>query len=211
MPQLAGAADELAELRNAVVAAVRELPQRWVAIGVAGTDERIGPRACGTFAGFGVDVPVGLSADAAEFTQLPLCALITGWVRGNVRPDAGAEVRCLAADHDVDVAVDRGRRWRAEIDEAADPVGVLVIADGANTLTPSAPGGYQPDSVAVQQALDDALATGDAAALTRLPATVVGRTAFAALAGMVETPSEAVEHYRGAPYGVGYFVGVWQP
>ena len=73
-------------------------------------------------------------------------------------PTRAPRCGCTPADHDVDAALARGRRLRAEIDEAADPVGVLVVADGAHTLTPPAPGGYDPDSIAVQAALDDALA-----------------------------------------------------
>jgi hypothetical protein len=63
----------------------------------------------------------------------------------------------------------------------------------------------------VQAALDGALAAGDAAALTRLPAAIVGRVAYQVLAGLVANPRSAKELYRGAPYGVGYFAGVWQP
>jgi aromatic ring-opening dioxygenase LigB subunit len=137
--------------------------------------------------------------------------LIAGWVRGQTNHDARAEVRVYAADHDVDAAVDCGRRLRAEIDEAVDPVGVLVVADGAHTLTPSAPGGYDPDSIPGQAALDDALAAGDAAALARLPDVVVGRVAYQVLAGLVPSSRSAKELYRGAPYGVGYFAGVWNP
>ena len=41
---------------------------------------------------------------------------------------------------------------------------------------------------------------------------VVGRAAFGVLAGLAGAgPAAARELYRGAPYGVGYFVGVWQP
>jgi hypothetical protein len=117
------------------------------------------------------------------------------------------------ADHGVDAALARGRALRAEVDAVSDPVGVLVVGDGANTLTPSAPGGYDPDAIPAQAALDDALATGDAAALTRLPAGVVGRVAYQVLAGLTgpDGPSSARELYRGAPYGVGYFVGIWTP
>ena len=106
----------------------------------------------------------------------------------------------------------QGRTLRAEIDGAAEPVGVLVVADGCHTLTPPAPGGYDPASPAVQAALDDALAAGDAAALTELPAGVVGRAAFGCWPDWPgRGPAAARELYRGAPYGVGYFVGVWQP
>lgn len=214
VPELAaGAAAELADLREAVLSAAAALPARWIAVGVGRSDAVIGPRRAGTFAGYGVDVRVALSPDVDDApTELPLCALITGWVRGVVNPDAQAEVRVFAAEHDADAALARGRRLRASIDEAADPVGVLVVADGLHTLTPSAPGGHVPDSVPVQAALDDALAAGDAAALTRLPGAVIGRVAYQVLAGVVEpAPRSAKELYRGAPYGVGYFAGVWVP
>ena len=50
------------------------------------------------------------------------------------------------------------------------------------------------------------------ATLTRLPAQVRGRVAFGVLAGLAEpVPRSAKELYRAAPYGVGYFAGVWQP
>ncbi len=143
---------------------------------------------------------------------MPLCALIAGWVRGQANPSARVDVRVYGADHDVDGALALGRRLRAEIDDDADAVGVLIVADGANTLTPAAPGGYDPDSVAAQAALDDALAAGDAAALTRLPDTIGGRVAYQVLAGLAEpAPRAADEFYRGAPYGVGYYAGVWKP
>jgi hypothetical protein len=214
VPELAsGAAIELVELREAVFAAAASLPARWIAVGVGRTDSVVGPDQTGTFAGYGVDLPIALSPGSGdEPAELPLCALVAGWLRGQVNPDARAQVRVYADDHDLDTALRRGRQLRAEIDEAADPIGVLIVADGAHTLTPPAPGGYDPDAVPVQAALDDALAGGDAAALTRLPDTIVGRVAYQVLAGLIETgPRSAKELYRGAPYGVGYFVGVWQP
>jgi hypothetical protein len=203
---------ELAELREAVFTAAESLPSRWIAVGVGAADAVLGPDVTGTFAGYGVDRRVTLSPGAAEtLRELPLCALVAGWVRGQAKPEARAEVRVFAADHDVDAALARGRRLRTEIDAAVDPVGVLVVADGAHTLTPPAPGGYEPDSISTQAALDDALAAGDAAALTRLPDTVVGRVAYQVMAGLTEAPRSAKELYRGAPYGVGYFAGVWMP
>ncbi len=133
-------------------------------------------------------------------------------MRGRVNPQAHADVRVYSDDHSPDAAIDLGRRLRAEIDDADDPVGVLVVADGVHTLTPPAPGGYDPDSIPVQSALDDALARGDTAALARLPRAVVGRVAYEVLAGLAgQPPRSAKELYRGAPYGVGYFAGVWHP
>jgi hypothetical protein len=214
VPELAGAAAvELADLREAVFSAAASLPSRWVAIGVGTADAVIESRQVGTFAGYGVDVPVRLSPDAGGPPGgLPLCALITGWVRGQTKSQAHAEVRVFAAGHNVDAALDRGRRLRAEIEQARDPIGVLVVADGAHTLSAPAPGGYDPDSIPVQHALDEALAAGNAAALTTLPGVIVGRVAYQVLAGLAEpAPRSAKELYRGAPYGVGYFAGVWQP
>ncbi|RAV13266.1 hypothetical protein DQP55_10790 [Mycolicibacterium sp. GF69] len=213
IPELAGdAAAELADLRDAVFAAVVGLPPRWVAVGVGRSDVRIGADHVGTFGGYGVDLRVRLSPGAGgEPVALPLCALITGWLRGAARPEAAAEVRVYADGHGVDAALVHGRRLRAEIDEAAGEIGVLVVADGANTLSPTAPGGFDPDSIAVQAALDDALAGGDIAALTRLPDAIVGRVAYQVLAGLLENGSaSAKELYRGAPYGVGYYSGTLQ-
>jgi hypothetical protein len=207
VPELAGAAAaEVADLREAVLQAAAALPQRWIAVGVGATASRTGPDAAGTFAGFGVDVPVALSPGTHPVAHLPLCALITGWVRGQVQPAAAAQVRCYV---NGDVAVDAGRSLRAELDADSDPVGVLIVADGCHTLTPSAPGGYEPADVAVQNDLDDALAGGNPTALAQLPAAVVGRAAFGVLAGLEPAPRTATELYRGAPYGVGYFAGVW--
>ncbi|MGE2725237.1 hypothetical protein [Mycolicibacterium pulveris] len=214
VPELAaGAAAELAELRQAALTAAGALPARWVAVGVDRADGVVAPDRRGTFAGYGVDVRVALGpAVDAEPAWLPLCALVTGWLRGQVNPDARVEVRVYADTHDADTALGAGRALRAEIDQASEPVGVLVVADGAHTLTASAPGGHDPESIPAQEALDDALAAGDAAALTRLRDGPVGRVGYQVLAGLTQTgPTTATELYRGAPYGVGYFVGIWHP
>jgi hypothetical protein len=224
VPQLAGAAAaELAELSTAVLAAATLLPSRWVVIGTGDGDDVLGPNEIGSFGGYGADVRVQLSPQAAgphaakpraagPVAELPLCALIAGWLRGAARPEAAAQVRVYRRDHDADTALAVGRRLRDEIDQAPDSVGVLVVADGANTLTAAAPGGYDPDSADAQLILDDALANGDLAALTTLPGHILGRVAFQVLTGLTEPgPRSAKELYRGAPYGVGYFAGAWQP
>lgn len=216
VPELAGAAAaEVADLRAAVMAAGAVLPPRWLAVGSGRADEVVDSEAVGTFAGFGADLRVRLAACAdgpAPPAELPLCALMAAWVRGQAQPAATAQVRVYADTHDVDAALGHGRLLRAEVDAVSDPIGVLVVADGVNTLTPSAPGGYDPDGAGAQLALDDALATGDVRALTRLPGLVRGRVAFQVLAGLTGAgPRSAKELYRRAPYGVGYFVGVWQP
>ncbi len=217
VPELAGAAAaEVADATAAVLAAAALLPPRWLAIGTGPADEVVRSGAIGTFAGFGVDLRVRLSprvGDNAEPTaEFPVCALLAAWVRGRARPEANAQVRVYRGDHDAGTALALGRQLRAELDREPDPIGVLVVADGANTLTPAAPGGHHPGNADAQLALDDALANGDVAALTRLPPQILGRVAFQVLAGLAEPrPQSAKELYRGAPYGVGYFAGFWQP
>ena len=213
VPELcSGAAAETAQLRQAVRNAAAALPPRWVAIGVGAADRVDGPEATGTFAGYGVDLPVRLSAAATgPAAALPLCALIAGWLRGVVAPQATATVHTFSADLTADAATAAGRALRAELDAGSEPVGALIVADGAITLTPSAPGGHDPAAVPVQAALDDALAGGDVAALAELPEAIVGRVVYQVLAGLVPVPRAARELYRGAPYGVGYFAGRWTP
>jgi hypothetical protein len=214
VPELAGAAAyEVAELRAAMVAAVAALPPRWIVVGVGAADAVVGPESVGTFAGFGADLVVSLSPEATgPPVELPLCALIAGWMREQAQPAARAEVRVFAANHDAAAALARGRQLRNEVEQSTEPTGVLVITDGVNTVTPAAPGGYHPADIDVQRALDDALGCGDVTSLTRLPGQVVGRVAFGVLAGLAEpAPRSAKELHRAAPYGVGYFAGVWQP
>lgn len=214
VPELMGAAAaEMAPLRDAALAAAAELPARWVSVGTGAADATFGPDQCGTFAGYGADVPVTLGP-VTNITpvELPLSALVAGWLRGRVAPQAVVDARVYAAATPAGDAVEIGRGLRTEIDATAEPVGVLVVADGAHTLSPSAPGGYRPESVAAQQALDEALASGDASALASLPDVSVGRVAHEVLVGLAgAAPRTARELYRGAPYGVGYFVGVWLP
>lgn len=212
VPELAGAAAvEVAEFRDAALSAAGVLPDRWVAIGV-GPSESVITRACGTFAGYGADVQVSLSPESVgPVTQMPLCALFAAWLRGKVRPQASVSVRVHPADLDPDTALARGRLLRELIDADSEPIGVLVVADGANTLTQAAPGGYDPAAEVVQTALDGALAAGAAGALGTLGEGIVGRVAYQVLAGLEPNPAAATELARGAPYGVGYFVGTWLP
>lgn len=213
VPELVGAAAaELTDLREAVFVAAGALPEQWLAVGVGDADELVGAPSMGTFAGYGVDVRVGLSPGALALGDMPLCALVTAWVRSEARPQARAQVRVFARGAGVDEALQSGRELRSTVDAADHQVGVLVVADGANTLTPRAPGGHDPSSVVDQSALDDALASGDIAALTELPNSITGRVAWQVLAGLVGSgPRSARELYRGAPFGVGYFVGIWHP
>ncbi len=213
VPELAGAAAaEVAAYREAALAAAAELPQRWIAIGTGPADE-VYSFLRGSFAGYGVDVRVALDPRAPDIVvEMPLCALMAGWLRGQVNPAGSVQVRVYDAGLDSRTALSCGHTLRAVIDDDDEPIGVLVVADGANTLTPAAPGGHRPEDVPIQDALDDALASGDVVALAALPDAVVGRVAYQVAAGLTGNGAgSACELIRGAPFGVGYFAGVWRP
>ncbi len=120
-----------------------------MAVGVGSADRIIDASRTGTFAGYGVDVPVTLSGDPGdrlgEPEPLPLCALMAGWIRAQACPRAAVTVRVYAADQEAAGAVAAGRGLRRELDADAEPVGVLVLADGANTLTPPPPAATTPN------------------------------------------------------------------
>ncbi|MFC0071933.1 hypothetical protein ACFFQW_49685, partial [Umezawaea endophytica] len=88
VPELVGGAvDETEPLRAACLAAARELVDsspHWVVIAGDPSGRRtIGPDISGTFRGYGVDVPVALSAvESTSDLALPLPALVAGWLRG---------------------------------------------------------------------------------------------------------------------------------
>lgn len=230
VPELNGADVTATQpVREAALTAVGALAERalhWVVVGVGRTECEFGPNAVGTFRGFGVPVRVGLSAgaDAPEDPMLPLAALVAGWLRGAAAPRATAQARIVADDTSPVYCAELGRALRAELD--ADPAewGLLVVADGATTLTAKAPGAFDPRAEDYQRDLDDALATGDTATLAQLDPVVCaelgvgGRAAFQVLAGAFDTPhgddtarAACKSLYRDAPFGVGYHVALWLP
>lgn len=233
VPELIGsAAAETADLRAAVLSAGAAIADadRWIALGVAGGGEVVGvfgPDTVGTYRGFGAEVTVHLGAadqSAPGGTrmpdpQLPLAALTVGWLHDRVAPRVPVRVVIVAPEPAVDE-----RREAADAVIAAvagdDRVGVVIVGDGARTLTERAPGGLHPDSAIVQQRLDDLLSAADLAGLGSLDeqecarvgvgstaAWRIGASAVAALGERV-VPREL---YRGHPFGVGYWVGTWLP
>ncbi|MQY18930.1 hypothetical protein NRB20_20140 [Nocardia sp. RB20] len=175
----------------------------------------------GTFRGYGVDLRVGLSeaaleGDGAADAGLPLAVLIGGWARGCAGD--GVSVDAWVVDEDASGCVQVGERLRRELDADAGTCGVLVIADGAATLSTSAPGYLDPRARAVQDRIDDALSAGDLTVLTTLDTElcaelgVSGRAAYQVLAGLFADDAPKVETlYRAAPFGVGYQVSTWRP
>jgi hypothetical protein len=226
VPELVGgAAAETDPLRHATMAVVGELAQvarGWVAVGTdpAGP-ARIGPQARGSFAGFGVDVPVALCANAAPGAgdpRLPLPALVAGWLRER----AGAErvrVELIPPGLPAEECVRVGERIAAEA-AGPEPLGLLVLGEGSNHHAEHAP--VLPDERAApfDEQVRDALADADPRRLLDLDVTLAGelgaagRAAWQVLAGAALA---AGHEWRGKhaelfnPFGVAYHVAVWDP
>ncbi|MEU7629212.1 hypothetical protein AB0C34_04385 [Nocardia sp. NPDC049220] len=217
--------DQRAVLRAAVLDVVctfADVSDRWMVLGVGVADDVLGPETVGTFRGFGADLRVGLSSAAVAGPDeadpgLALPALIAGWLRGRTAPAAVAQARIVARDASPDHCAELGAQLRAELDVTDASVGVLVVADGAATLSTKAPGYLDERADAVQDALDRALTAGDRASIHALePAlcaelALSGRSAYQVLAGLFRADPVVETRYRDAPFGVGYHVSLWRP
>ncbi|BDT90070.1 hypothetical protein IFM12275_00460 [Nocardia sputorum] len=220
-----GDPDPRVVLRSAVLDAVRAVAaaaDHWTVIGVGADERTFGPETVGTFRGFGADVRVGLSGAAVTGTgradaDLPLAVLIGGWLRGQVAPGAIAEARVVPADATPEHCREAGAKTRAVLDGDVAPRGVLVVADGAATLSTTAPGYLDERARPAQDRLDHALSTGDRAALWALDPGlcgelgIAGRAAYQVLAGLFRADPLVETRYRDAPFGVGYHVSLWRP
>jgi hypothetical protein len=200
-----------------------EVVRDWVAVAADPAGPfAIDPGARGSFAGYGVDVPVSLdpTVESAEETdpEMPLPALVAGWLRER----AGARrVRVRLVDPDLSTEDSRkaGVALAGEL-AGPEPVGLLVLGDGSNRHTDRAPA--RPDDRAgpFDEQVRDALAAGDPAALLGLDAglagelNAVGRAAWQLMAGAAQTvgePWQARLLYSDQPFGVAYHVAVWDP
>ncbi|MFI7189329.1 hypothetical protein ACIBQ0_06300 [Nocardia nova] len=235
IPELGGAtpltdathpAAQVPQLREAVLEAGRLLARQarhWTIVG-AGTEP---PTGVGSFRGFGADVRVALSATDPGVEprfDWPAALLVGAWLRGRIAAEDGEDIeaRALPVDPGAEPArcVDLGARLRGELDADPRAHGVLIVADGAATLSTTSPGYLDPRAEGEQQRIDAALDAGDRAALGALDPRlcaeleVAGRPGFQVLAGLfgIDTADPKVETlYRAAPFGVGYHASVWYP
>ncbi|MCZ4534317.1 hypothetical protein O4159_02380 [Gordonia terrae] len=222
VPELAGpAASDTEPVRRAALDAVAGALgiDRWVAIGTAdeATAGLVGEPLRGTFARFGVDVPVTIDSSFTDpLRRMSLSALIAGWIaeRMSLGPLSVCSVGSATPPAEC-VAV--GTRLAARLDEGSDAVGVLVVGDGSTALTDKAPGGGRRESaVALNDTIVAALGSADTDTLVALdPAKcdaegVGGRVAWQVAAGLVGDRSvRAVPDFADAPFGVGYVVATW--
>ncbi|MBK0868545.1 hypothetical protein INP57_17160 [Saccharopolyspora sp. HNM0986] len=185
----------------------------WVAVGV---DRRgptvLEPDTAGTFAGYGVDVPVSLGGDRPAWDpELPLPALVAGWLR----QQAGAErvtVRLLAADTPTEQAAELGR----QLGSAAAEFGLLVLAEGTNRQDERSPHPPDPRARRLDERLRSAVRDVDRRELLDLDPQlcaelgVASRAAWQCAAGAAGTGNWAGRLvYSDTPHGVTYHVGTW--
>lgn len=216
----AGAAGETAELRDACLVAARTLAsdcRRWLAVGAG--DPALTATA-GTMRGFGADVTVALTPQpAAPRADLPLSLLVAGWLRAQVDPDLVVSAAPVATGTTPADCARMGRQLASGPAGGSEPVGLLVLGDGAATHTVGAPGYFDPRAEGFDTRVAAALRAPDVGALLALDAglsdelKVDGREAWQVGAAAAQA---SVARWRGqllhsaAPYGVAYHVAVWE-
>lgn len=220
VPELVpGSEQTTADVREAVMAAVRWLAAgsaRWIAVGAHDGDHAtFGIDVRGSFAGYGVDLPVSLSAEAKDVRaaeDLPLPVLMAGWLRQR----AGAEsvrVDLVSVLASPDECTARGRSLR----DVDGDLGLLVLGDGSHRHGARAPGPPDERAEPFDATVAAALAAAEVAGLCTLDPAVacelgaVGRAPWQVLAGFAAGAKWHAELlYSGAPFGVGYHVATWE-
>jgi hypothetical protein len=221
VPELVGGDDvDAAAVRAACVAVAKDLVQvapRWLAVGVGERSERI-ESAAGTFRGFGVDVRVELGPGAAERVadvDLPLPALVAGWLRGQVGATEVA-VELVPANLPTDECVATGARLAS----GDEPVGLLVLGDGSHRHGDRAIGRPDARAGSFDESVAAAFAQVDLDALLALDPTeadelgAVGRAPWQVLVGAVRADGRSWRRVRSSvqlPFGVAYHFAVWEP
>lgn len=215
VPELAGgAADETDGLRQAALSVCATLGPRWTVLGGHSVDAVLGAQTAGTFAAYGVDVAVtlGPGTTQAPDPELALPALTAGWLRGAAAPSASCVVRLVDADGPPARCAALGRALAAE----PEPVGLVVVGDGASTLTEKAPGAFDERAPAVQAGIDQVLGSADVDVLAALDPWLCGELGVSGRAVWQVAAAAAGPGWRGrsvhtsAPYGVGYSVVAWE-
>ncbi|KOU44291.1 class III extradiol dioxygenase subunit B-like domain-containing protein [Streptomyces sp. WM6378] len=213
----AGAAPELDAARDACADAVGVLaasrPDLLVVVGPAEQGGTFRQGAVGSFAGFGVDVSVRLGPGEAGGQRLPLSLTVGAWLLERAGwADAPVEGLAVAEQLEPGPCIGTGRDLAAR----AARVALLVMGDGSACRTLKAPGYLDERAASFDQVASAALGAADTSTLMGLDdrlayeLKVAGRAPWQVLAGAGGDARLAGRLlYEDAPYGVGYFVGVW--
>lgn len=220
VPELAGgAADRLDELRSACAAAIEAVratePERLVVVGSADTTRRYPPGARGSFAPYGVAITVSLPGPStpSDGDRLPLSIAVGAWLLGRAGWTGDTPGQAVESASPAQAC----RRLGMQLSQETDRLALLVMGDGSAGRPSAAPAFVDPRAEAFDASVVDALRTADPAALLAVDATVAGelraagRAPWQVLAGAAgDAVFDADVLYDDAPYGVGYFVAVWE-
>jgi hypothetical protein len=219
VPELAsGAAGELGGLRAACHKAVDTVlaagADRLVVVGGGPRRASFGPGARGSLSGFGVPVDVAVpGAPPTGGPVLPLSATLGCWLLVHGHPSCPVAVEVVRVDTSPGDAAALG----AELAGSAPRVGLLVMGDGAATLTTRAPGYVVEGAGEWQRDVDHMLGSAAVEAVAALATddadrvAAGGRAAWQVLAGAArESAWQGTLLAAEAPYGVGYTVATWQ-
>lgn len=219
VPEVAsGAAGELDELRAACHKAVDTVVgsgvDRLVVVGGGQRRASFGPGARGSLSGFGVPLEVAVvGAPPTGEPVLPLSATIGCWLLSRSHPSCPVAVEVVAFETSPLDAAALG----AELGASAVRVGLLVMGDGAATLTPKAPGYVVEGAGEWQRDVEQMLGSAAVEAVAALATddadrfAAGGRAAWQVLAGAArESAWQGTLLASEAPYGVGYTVATWQ-
>lgn len=207
---LSGAADPLAELREAAVQAIRDACEgaaQVVVLCPVGGREAPGDWRDPSHAGPVHGDPWSLSERVADHLvtdvariDLPL-ALVPVTLGSDLYPDLAS---VASADE-------------SEVFEGA-ATAVIVLGDGAAARSQGAPGHIDERSFPFDDAVAAALEGGDGAGLAALAVApeavdllVAGRHSWPQLGAWVPRAAEAELRWRGDPLGLTYLVALWRP
>ncbi|MEU6712554.1 hypothetical protein ABZ897_13820 [Nonomuraea sp. NPDC046802] len=179
-------------------------PDVLIVVGGAKATIAYGGGTAGTLRPWGLDVTEGSGEPLLPLSLTVARTLLDGHVPDTLQSVAfdAAKAECQAIGE--------------KIGKMAERVALLVMADGSACLTPKAPGRYDEAAQPYNDLIATAISEADPAALAALDPSeadrlwVAGRAAFQVLAG-----AAGAAKYRGrllasaAPFGVGYFAGLW--
>ncbi len=198
---------------DAVAAAA---PEILVVVGGGDDTRTVPPGSTGSFAPYGrqITVTLGRGDRGGPGTDLVALSLLVGaWLLEQHGWEGPVRGEQIAQNASVEECVARG----TEIAESGDRVGMLVMGDGAACRTAYAPRPFDPAGEEFDRSVVAALGSGDPAGLVAVDpekarkVTAAGRAAWQVLAGAAgEAIFDAEVLYDKAPYGVGYFVAVWE-
>ena len=209
--ELGGLQDSVPELRRVARDAVRAVVQDADRVVLVGAEDQKASWSMGWPArvrGFGPSTP------SVAQTAVPLSLGIgirlleeAGWSG----PAGQMALGWDESDDDVDGVAD-------DLCVGPDRTALVVLGDGSARRGETAPGYLDPRAFAFDDAVADALASGDAASLRDLDVElasdlmVLGRTAFRVLGAVALRqggPASARLWHRDDPFGVSYFVATW--